>query len=62
MVETFGGTQSDAVTGVSVDPSGNIHLAGFFSGTVDFNPGLDEENLTSLGTFRTSFLVRLRRR
>ena len=61
-VETFGGTLGDAVTGVSVDPSGTIHLAGSFSGTVDFNPGLDEENLTSPGTFRTSFLVRLRRR
>jgi len=61
-VETFGGTQRDAITGVSVDPSGTIHLAGFFSGTVDFNPGSDVENLTSPGTFRTSFLVRLRRR
>jgi len=60
-VETFGGTQRDAISGVSVDPSGTIHLAGFFSGTVDL-PGLGEEKLTSPGTFRTSFLVRLRRR
>jgi len=61
-VETFGGTQGDSVQGLSVDPSGTIHLAGFFSGTSDFNPGLETENLTSPGTFRTSFLVRLRRR
>jgi len=61
-VETFGGSQDDYVAGVSVDAGGTIHLAGVFSGTVDFNPGLDEENLTSPSTFRTSFLLRLRRR
>jgi hypothetical protein len=36
--ETFGGPGTDGGTAITVDPSGTIHLAGSFSGTVDFDP------------------------
>jgi hypothetical protein len=60
-VETFGGTGGDGGKGVAVDPSGTIHLAGVFSGTVDFDPDpLDTYELTSPGPYKSSFLVKLR--
>jgi N-acetylneuraminic acid mutarotase len=33
--------------GIAVDPSGNVYTTGFFSGTVDFDPGDGVYNLTS---------------
>jgi hypothetical protein len=57
-VETIGGGSCYAV---AVDPSGTIHLAGFFSGTVDFDPDpLGTYELTTPGPYTSSFLVRLR--
>ena len=35
---------------VAVDPSGTIHVAGGFNGTVDFDPGPGVKNLTSVGS------------
>ena len=35
--------------GIAVDPLGNIHIAGTFQGTVDFDPGPGLDNLTSGG-------------
>jgi hypothetical protein len=58
--ETFGGPGSDGGLAVAVDPSGTIHLAGVFSGTVDFDPDpLDTYYLTTPGPYSSSFLVRL---
>ena len=42
---TFGGTGYDGGDGVAVDDSGNVHVAGWFTGTVDFGAG----NVTSNG-------------
>ncbi len=42
-----GSTQDDYVTGLKVDPSGNIYAIGYFSGTVDFGSGA----LASAGSF-----------
>lgn len=41
---TIGGLESDEGQAVSVDPTGNVLVAGLFRGTVDFDPetGLDE--------------------
>src|SRR5690606_3486199 len=47
-VQTFdGGTCFPA--SIAVDPSGNVYTTGYFTGTVDFNPGAGTENLTSSG-------------
>src|SRR4051812_25844175 len=35
----FGGTGKDDIYASCVDPSGNLYVAGSFSGTVDFDPG-----------------------
>ena len=50
-VATQGGSGSNAeIHGVAVDGSGNVDLAGVFSGTVDFNPATGAANLTSAGS------------
>jgi gliding motility-associated-like protein len=43
----IGGVQDDEIKSVCVDPSGNIYVAGYFNGTVDFDPGLGIANLTA---------------
>jgi hypothetical protein len=58
---TFGAAGADVGRGVAVDPAGTVHLAGSFQGTVDFDPDpLGTYDLTSPGTYSSSFLVRLR--
>ena len=42
---TFGGTGNDRAYVVAVDGSGNVHVTGYFSGTVDFGAG----DVTSAG-------------
>ncbi|MDP6902744.1 MAG: SBBP repeat-containing protein, partial [Acidimicrobiales bacterium] len=44
---TLGGTTSDVGYGVAVDGSGNVHVSGYFSGTVNFGAG----NVTSAGNY-----------
>jgi hypothetical protein len=59
--ETFGGTGLDVGFGIAVDPTGGVHLAGFYSGTVDFDPDpLNTYYLTNPGTFANAFRLRLR--
>lgn len=47
---SFGSTGFDAAFGLAVDGSGNCYFTGYFSGTVDFNPGAAVYNLTSVGS------------
>ena len=35
---------------VAVDNTGNLYTSGFFNGTLDFNPGVGTNNLTSIGS------------
>ncbi|MHA2172427.1 MAG: Kelch repeat-containing protein, partial [Candidatus Kariarchaeaceae archaeon] len=44
-----GGTGWDQVRSIDRDVFGNIFLSGFFSGTIDFDPGPATSNLTSAG-------------
>ncbi len=45
----LGGTLYDGALSIAVDASGNIYTAGFFRGTVDFDPGAGTLNFTSAG-------------
>jgi len=51
--KSFGGTGSDVSRCMALDPAGNggVYTTGMFSGTVDFDPGLNSSNITSVGNF-----------
>lgn len=44
-----GDVGAEGVADMTVDPVGNVYLAGTFAGTVDFDPGAGVNPLTSLG-------------
>ena len=43
----FGGSGNDSARGVALDELGNVHTIGTFSGTADFDPGVDTYNLSA---------------
>lgn len=48
--KNFGGASGlDKGYGITVDPSDNVYLAGFYNGTSDFDIGTGTYNITSLG-------------
>ena len=58
--ETFGGAGGDSGSGIAVDSTGAVSLAGSYQQTVDFDPNpLATYNLTTAGTFRNAFRLRL---
>jgi hypothetical protein len=46
----FGGAGSDGVQGFTIDAGNNFYLSGWFSGSVDFDPGAGLTLRTALGT------------
>ncbi len=46
---SLGSTSNDIPGGISIDPTGNVIVAGGFNGTVDFDPGGGTVNLTANG-------------
>ncbi len=54
----IGGSNSDACLMVKLDPLGNIYATGYFSGTVDFDPGTGIFNMTANGT-GDAFIIKL---
>lgn len=47
--KSIGSTGNDVAFDISIDPVNNIHITGYFSATVDFNPDAGIANLTSAG-------------
>ena len=47
--KSIGGTVDEQSLSITCDPSDNVYTTGYFEGTVDFDPGLDTFNLTSVG-------------
>jgi len=54
----LGGLQKQEPLDITTDNQGNVYSVGWFEGTVDFDPGADEFNLTSNGT-RDIFISKL---
>jgi hypothetical protein len=55
---TWGGSGSDSAAGLDVTADGTVYLAGWYSGTVDFDPGSGTVSRTSNGK-KDAFLSRL---
>ena len=53
--KAVGGTGDDQGKSVAVDSSGNVYIAGYFSGTVDFDPSAGTDNQTSGGVYDIFF-------
>ncbi|MBK9321288.1 MAG: hypothetical protein IPM91_22465 [Bacteroidetes bacterium] len=45
----MGGTGFDLGSSLDIDASGNVFSTGFYSGTVDFDPGAGIYNITAVG-------------
>ncbi len=55
----IGGSDDDYATDVVLDASNNIYLIGYYSGTVDFDPGAPISNITSNSNSRDIFVEKL---
>lgn len=46
---SIGNTLNEAVNAVSTDAAGNVYAVGYFTGTIDFDPGAGTNDMTSAG-------------
>ena len=47
--KSFGASDEDEGSSITVDALGNVYTTGYFQGTVDFDPGVGTNNFTSAG-------------
>ena len=57
-IKSFGGQVHQIGHSTTLDSDGNIYTTGLFKGIVDFDPGTDTVNLTSIG-FKDAFVLKL---
>lgn len=57
-VKQIGGTLADQGWAIATDTAGNVYATGYFSGTVDFDPGAGTTSFTSFGSVDI-FIVKL---
>jgi hypothetical protein len=57
--DAVGGGGSASGEGIALDAGNNVYLAGFFTGTVDFDPGPGTAQVTAPGVGADSFLMKL---
>ena len=57
-VKNMGGYSNDNAFGISLDKNGNIYTTGRFANTADFDPSLNDYNLTSAGDY-DAFILKL---
>lgn len=55
----MGSTSGDVGFGVAVDASNNVYVGGYFTGTVDFDPGAGTANMVAGGTLTNGFALKL---
>ncbi|WP_310556178.1 LamG-like jellyroll fold domain-containing protein [Flavobacterium sp.] len=48
--KAMGGTSAEIAYKISLDATGNVYTAGYFSDTADFDPNIGDSNLTSAGS------------
>jgi hypothetical protein len=57
-VKAFQGLQNESAESITTDPTGKILIAGWYQGTVDFDPNIGVYNLTSKG-LGDAFIIQL---
>jgi hypothetical protein len=56
--KSIGGTSLDVGSSISIDGTGTAYITGYFIGTVDFDPGVGTQNLTSSAGSYDIFLAK----
>jgi hypothetical protein len=57
--KSVGGANEDVCNSMAIDQSGNVYSIGSFRGTVDFDPGIGSQTLTSVGNSDDIFILKL---
>lgn len=56
--KALSGPSTEEGLGIAADNAGNVYITGYFSGTVDFDPGAGTSNLSSIATNRDIFVAK----